>query len=57
MSDAELRSRTTDLIRAAENISLELVLQTERLAATIDTYNREVVEPLRRGPRPRTNHD
>lgn len=35
------------LLEAAENISLELSKQTERLASTIDIFNREIVTPLR----------
>jgi hypothetical protein len=47
LTDAELQSRTRDLLAAAASISMELVLQTERLAATIDSFNRQIVTPLR----------
>ena len=47
LTDDELRERTQSLIDAAKNISVELMLQTERLATTIDTFNREVIEPMR----------
>lgn len=47
-SDDDLARRTQMLLAAAENISHELSIQTERLASTIDIFNREVVNPLRR---------
>lgn len=46
-SDADLERRTNDLLHKAESISMELRLQTERLAATIDLFSRDVVDPLR----------
>lgn len=49
MSDAALHQRTQDLLRTAEKISLQLQLQTERLAAAIEVFDREIIAPLREG--------
>lgn len=46
--DQEVASRTQYLLQAAEQISAELTLQTEKLAGTVSLFNREVVEPLRK---------
>ncbi len=47
-TDEQLRQRTRELLRAAESISVELIVQTERLAAAIAIFRAEFVEPLRR---------
>lgn len=47
-SDEAIQIRTRELLKAAESISLELIQQTEKLAAAIELFNREIVEPLRR---------
>ncbi len=48
-SDDELRQRTEALLKAAEGISLQLQLQTERLSAAIELFDREIIIPLREG--------
>lgn len=48
-SDAEMQKRTRDLLEAAERISLQLAVQTERLAAAIDMFDRDIIRPLREG--------
>ncbi len=47
LSDEQLQRRTMELLKEAERISLDLNLQTERLAAAIEAFGREVVHPLR----------
>jgi hypothetical protein len=47
LSDSQLRDRTESLLSAAMQISLQLQLQTERLSAAIDTFDREIITPLR----------
>ncbi len=47
LTDEELAARTRQLLFAAQNISRELALQTERLATTIEVFHREVVDPMR----------
>jgi hypothetical protein len=47
ITDGQLRMRTEELLRAAENLSMQLQLQTERLAAAIDQFDKEIVSPLR----------
>lgn len=42
LSDQELHDRTEELLRAAERVSLELRLQTERLAAAIESFEHDV---------------
>lgn len=48
LSDSKLRDRTEALLRAAMEISLQLQLQTERLSAAIDSFDRDIITPLRR---------
>jgi hypothetical protein len=48
LSDIKLRDRTEALLKAAMDISLQLQLQTERLSAAIDSFDREIITPLRR---------
>lgn len=47
MSDDQLKIRTEELLRSAERISKELVMQSERLADAIDSFEREIITPLR----------
>lgn len=47
LSDSQLRDRTEALLKAAMEISLQLQHQTERLTAAIDTFDREIITPLR----------
>lgn len=42
-TDEELRRRTDRLIAEAEEISLRLRTQTERFAAVVDAFEREVL--------------
>ncbi len=49
LTDTQLRDRTDDLLKAAERISLQLQLQTERLSAAIELFDREIIIPLREG--------
>jgi dihydroorotase len=51
MSDKQLRQRTTELLAKAEQVSMTLALQTERLSAAIDMFDREIIVPLRKGLR------
>jgi hypothetical protein len=46
-TDEQLRKRTDSLLAAAEDISLQLRLQTERLAAAIEVFDKEILLPLR----------
>lgn len=48
LSDVNLRNRTEALLKAAMDISLQLQLQTERLAAAIDLFDRDIITPLRK---------
>jgi hypothetical protein len=47
ITDGQLRMRTEELLKAAENLSLQLQLQTERLAAAIDQFDKDIITPLR----------
>lgn len=47
VTDGQLRMRTEELLKAAENLSMQLQLQTERLAAAIDQFDKEIISPLR----------
>jgi hypothetical protein len=49
LSDQQLRDRTSALLRSAERVSLQLSMQTEKLAAAIDMFDREIITPLRKG--------
>lgn len=49
LTEQDLRSRTEHLLLAAEKVSIQLVLQTERLAEAIDLFDREIIAPLREG--------
>jgi hypothetical protein len=49
LSDEQLKRRTIDLLVAAEKVSLQLQLQTEKLAAAIALFDREIIVPLREG--------
>lgn len=46
-SDNDLRTRTRQLLMAAEAISAELEAQTAQLNSAIDQFNREILHPLR----------
>jgi hypothetical protein len=46
LSDEQLRRRTAAILEAAQRISSELTLQTERLAAAIDAFDRSIIAPL-----------
>lgn len=46
-SDEQLLARTNSLLLAAESISQQLKAQTEELARAIDTFDREILAPLR----------
>jgi hypothetical protein len=46
LSDEQLRRRTAAILADAQRISTELTLQTERLAAAIDAFDRSVIAPL-----------
>lgn len=46
-SEAELRERTAEILRNVEQLSAQLTIQTERLAATLDQLNAQVVHPLK----------
>jgi hypothetical protein len=48
LSDSKLRDRTEALLKAAMDISLQLQLQTERLSAAIDSFDKDIIAPLRR---------
>jgi hypothetical protein len=48
LSDSKLRDRTEALLKAAMDISLQLQLQTERLSAAIDSFDRDIITPLRK---------
>ncbi len=48
LSDKQLRSRTEALLKAAIDISLQLQVQTERLAVAIDAFDRDIITPLRK---------
>lgn len=52
LSDVNLRNRTEALLKAAMDISLQLQLQTERLAAAIDLFDRDIIMPLRKELKP-----
>lgn len=49
LTDDQLKRRTQDLLIAAEKVSLQLQLQTEKLAAAIALFDREIIVPLREG--------
>jgi hypothetical protein len=49
MSDEALRLRTKELVFAAQKLSSELLVQTEKLNAAIDVFNKEYIDPLREG--------
>lgn len=49
LSDDDLRRRTEALLLAAERVSMQLVLQTERLADAIEQFDKEIIKPLRKG--------
>jgi hypothetical protein len=49
LSDEQLRTRTEALLKAAESVSHQLQLQTERLAAAIALFDRDIIVPLREG--------
>lgn len=46
-SSDELRDRTAEILRNVEYLSAQLTIQTERLAATLDQLNTQVVTPLK----------
>lgn len=46
LSDEQLRRRTAAILADAQRISSELTLQTERLAAAIDAFDRSIIAPL-----------
>ncbi len=48
ISDEDLKLRTRQLLKAAEETSVQLIIQTERLAAAIEIFQQEFIEPLRR---------
>lgn len=52
LNDEELRARTDDLVATALSVSMELRLQTEKLNAAIQDYDRDVIAPLREGRMP-----
>lgn len=47
LSDIQLSDRTERLLKAALEISMQLQLQTERLTAAIDAFDRDIIFPLR----------
>lgn len=49
LNDVDLRRRTEALLASAERVSMQLVLQTERLAEAIELFDRDVISPLRKG--------
>ena len=49
LTDMQMAERTANLLKAAEQISLQLQLQTERLSAAIELFDREIIIPLREG--------
>ncbi len=50
LTDEELHARTQRLLASAERVSLKLKLQTERLAAAIEEFERDVSNLRREGP-------
>jgi hypothetical protein len=46
-TDDELKARTAAIVARAEAMAAELAIQNEKLAATLDMFRRDVVEPLR----------
>lgn len=49
LTDEQLRIRTQMLLHAAEQVSVQLQLQTEQLAAAIQMFDRDIIRPLRGG--------
>lgn len=47
--DAELRKRTDELLLMAAEVSVQLRIQTEKLAAAIENFDRDILAPLREG--------
>lgn len=47
VTDEQLKERTRNLLAAAEQVTQQLALQNEQLAATISRFDREIVQPLR----------
>lgn len=52
LSDDDLKRRTEELLRNAERISMQLVIQTKLLSEAIDSFDRDIIAPLRKGLRP-----
>lgn len=49
LTDEQLRVRTDLLLKAAEQVSMQLRVQTEQLAAAITMFDHDIIRPLREG--------